>query len=46
LRKPLRVERHPGARTQDVPLLLDDVEQSIPGEIDGHALGFVHHDAQ
>ena len=29
-----------------MPLLLHDVEQSVPRQVDGHALGLVHHDAQ
>jgi hypothetical protein len=46
LRKPLRVEGHPSTRAQNVPLLLDDVEQPVPGEIEGHTFGLVQHDAQ
>ena len=46
LREPLRVQRDPGTRPQHVPLLLDDVEQPIPRQVDGHALGLVHDDAQ
>ena len=45
LGEPLRVEGDPVARPQDVALLLHDVEEPVPGEIDCDALGFVHHDA-
>ena len=46
LGEPLRVQRHAGARPQHVPLLLDDVEQPVPGEVDGDALGLVEDDPQ
>ena len=46
LGEPLRVQRDSGARAQDVPLLLHDVEQPVPRQVDGHALGLVHDDAQ
>ena len=29
-----------------MPLLLDDVEQPVPRQVDGDALGLVHDDAQ
>ena len=44
--EPLRVQRDSGAGPQDVPLFLDDVEQSVPRQIGGDALGFVQDDAQ
>ncbi len=46
LGEPLRVQRDSGARPQDVPLLLHDVEQPVPRQIDGDALGLVQDDAQ
>ena len=30
----LRVQRDPGARAQDVPLFLHDVEQAVPGQVE------------
>ena len=44
--KALSVEGHPIALTHHVRLLLDDVEQALPGQVGGDALGLVEHDAQ
>ena len=41
LGEPLRVQRYPVAGPQNVRLFLDDVEQTLPGEIGGDAFGFV-----
>ena len=46
LGEPLRVQGDAVACPQDVPLLLDDVEQPVPGEIGCDAIGFVDHDAK
>ena len=46
MREPLRVQRHPVAGPQNVRLLLDDVEQTLPGEIGRDALGFVEDQSQ
>ena len=43
--EPLGVEGGPVALPQQVRLLLDDVEQPVPGEICCDAVGFVEHDA-
>ena len=41
LREPLRVQSDPVAGPEHVPLFLHDVEQPVPGEIDGDALGLL-----
>jgi hypothetical protein len=46
LGKTLSVQCDSGAGPQYVPLLLDDVEQPVPSQIGGDALGFVEDDAQ
>ena len=46
LREPLRVQRYPVAGPQNVRLLLEDVEQTLPGEVGRDALGFVEDQPQ
>jgi hypothetical protein len=46
LREPLGVQRHPVPGAQHVGLFLDDVEQSVPRQVGGDAIGLVEDDPQ